>query len=106
MKSISQLQKEFDKLADFGYIDTDSDSDRVEEAPRIVKIDVNSIENLSERIEKLESAYGGKKKRKIPITYNNFVSKHAKLIKNEHPKMKFGDVAREISKRWKMEKRV
>ncbi len=72
------------------------------------------IKALTERIEKLESADGGKKKRKRdpdapkrqPSDYNKFVSEQTKLIKTEHPNMKFGDVSKEISKRWKAKKEV
>lgn len=71
------------------------------------------LKNLTERIEKLEAADGGKKKKRVkdpdapkkaPSAYNKFVKEQSKLIKAETPDMKFGDISKEISKRWKAQK--
>ena len=62
------------------------------------------------RIEELETADGGKKKRKKKdpnapkSAFNIFQGEQTKLIKKENPEMKFGDISKEISKRWKAHK--
>ena len=63
------------------------------------------------RIEELESVDGGKKKKKDPnapkrppSAYNIFVGEQTKIINKESPEMKFGEVSKEISKRWKAHK--
>ena len=67
------------------------------------------LKALTERIEKLEAVDVGKKKRKTkdpnapkkaPSAYNKYVKEQTALIKKETPDMKFGDVSKEIAKRW------
>ena len=72
----------------------------------------DEIKQLTERIEKLESAEGGKKRRKkdpnapkkAPSAYNKYVKEQFNVIKEENPNMKFGDIQKEVSKRWKAKK--
>ena len=72
----------------------------------------DTLNAYGKRIEELETADGGKKKRRKdpnapkrePSAYNTFVKEQSKLIKQENPEMKFGEISKEVSKRWKNHK--